>query len=57
MKYKIYNFRSDAVKSMKVIFEMTALESWSTVDKELRSQQILKSEENVQMVQNVIENE
>ena len=42
---------------MKALFEMTGLESRSTVYKELRRQQILKSEENIQMVQNVIENE
>ena len=42
---------------MKALIEMTELESRSTVYKELRRQQILKSEENVQMVQNVIENE
>ena len=42
---------------MKALIEMTGLESRSTVYKELRRQQILKSEENVQMVQNVIENE
>ena len=42
---------------MKALFEMTGLESRSTVYKELRPQQILKSEENVEMVQNVIENE
>ena len=42
---------------MKALFEMTRLESWSTVYKELRPQQILKSEENVQRIQSVIENE
>ena len=35
---------------MKVLFEMTELESRSTVYKELRRQQILKLEENVQRV-------
>ena len=40
---------------MKAPFEMTGLESRSTVYKELRPQQILKSEENVQMIRNVIE--
>ena len=42
---------------MKALFGMTGLESQSTVYKELRSQQILKSEQNVQMVENVVENE
>ena len=42
---------------MKAPFEMTGLESQSIVYKELRLQQILKSEENVQRVQNLIENE
>ena len=42
---------------MKALFEMIELESRSTVYKELRLQQILKSEENVQRVQNMIGNE
>ena len=42
---------------MKALFKMTGLESWSTVYKELRPQQRLKSEENVQRVRNAIANE
>ena len=42
---------------MKALFGMIGLESCSTVYKELRPQQILKSKEHVQSVQNVIENE
>ena len=57
LKHIIYNFRPDAAKSMKALFKMTGLESWSTVYKELRPQQILKSEENVQRVRNAIANE
>ena len=53
----IYNFRSDAAKSIKALYEMTGLESQPSLYKELRPQQILKSEENVRNVQNVIENE
>ena len=42
---------------MKALFEMTGLESRSIVYRELRLQQISRSEENVQRVQNLIENE
>ena len=42
---------------MKPLFEMIGLKSRSTVYKDLRLQQILKSEENVQRVQNMIGNE
>ena len=44
---------------MKGLFEMTVWESKPTIYKELRPQEILNSEENVQRVteQNVIENE
>ena len=42
---------------MKALFEMIGLESLSTVYEELRMQQILKSEENIHRVQNMIGNE
>ena len=42
---------------MKALFEMIGLESRSTVYNKLRLQQILKSEENIQRVQNMIGNE
>ena len=42
---------------MKALFQMTGLESQSKGYKELGPQQILKSAENVQRIQNVFENE